>query len=40
MERLLNVVNEWEGEVACSEVMSPCYPISVEYGGVVDRVND
>ena len=28
MEKLLNVENDWDGEVDCPEVMGPCYLIS------------
>ena len=30
MEKLLNVENDWDGEVKCHEVIRPCCPISVE----------
>ena len=30
MEKLLNVKNEWDVEVGCSEVMGPCCLISEE----------
>ena len=30
MEKLLNVENDWDGEVDCPEVMGPCCLISVE----------
>ena len=30
MENLLNVENDWDGEVDCSEVMGPCCLISEE----------
>ena len=30
MEKLLNVENEWDGEVDCPEVMGPCCLISEE----------
>ena len=30
MEKLLNVENDWDGEVDCPELMGPCYLISEE----------
>ena len=30
MEKLLNVENDWDGEVDCTEVMGPCCLISEE----------
>ena len=30
MEKLLNVENDWDGEVDCPEVMGPCCHISEE----------
>ena len=30
MEKLLNIKNDWDGEVDCSEVMRPCCLISEE----------
>ena len=30
MEKLLNVENDWDGEVDCPEVMGPCCLISEE----------
>ena len=31
MEKLLNVDNEWDGEVGCPEVMGNCCLISEEF---------
>ena len=28
MEKLLNVENDWDGDVDCPEVMGPCFIIS------------
>ena len=30
MKKLLNVENDWDGDVDCPEVMGPCCPISEE----------
>ena len=40
MEKLLNVENDWDGEVDCPEVMGPCWLISEEGRAADQRIKN